>query len=109
MSMPGDVKGERDVPNIKWLAKDIGIIDGFLAATECNEYIRFSEEKRYEEAAVSTERGAVMIKDVRNNDRVLLDDPNLAGSLYLTLADVLPQRFDGDWRPVGLNERLRFY
>ena len=94
---------------IKWLAKDIGTIDGFLTATECDEYVRFSEQKRYEEAPVSSVRGAVMMKDVRNNDRVMLDDPKLAGSLYQTLADVLPQRYDGDWRPVGLNERLRFY
>jgi hypothetical protein len=63
------------MPTLKWLARDIGTISDFLSAEECDAHIRFSEDKRYEEATVSTERGQLMLKQLRNNDRVMLDDP----------------------------------
>ena len=97
------------MPEIRWLARNIGVIDGLLSAEACEDYIRFSEDRRYEEAPVSTDRGAVMIKDLRNNDRVMLDDPALSGKLFDLVRDIVPQRVQKKWRPVGLNERLRFY
>lgn len=97
------------MPTLKWLARDIGTIPDFLTAEECDAHIRFSEDKRYEEATISTHRGAIMMKSVRNNDRVMLDDPGFAGQLYRGLSPLLPQRFKKKWAPVGLNERLRFY
>ena len=97
------------MPEIRWLANNIEIIEDLLTSEACDDYIRFSEARRYEEAPVSTDRGAIMMKDLRNNDRVMLDDPKLSGQFYDRLAGALPPRFDKKWRPVGLNERLRFY
>jgi predicted 2-oxoglutarate/Fe(II)-dependent dioxygenase YbiX len=95
--------------NIKWLADDIGTISSFLSDAECDEYIAFSEAKGYEEAPVSTDQGMVMIKDVRNNDRVMLDDCGRSSLLYQRLSLQLPKRFKKKWEPVALNERLRLY
>lgn len=97
------------MPRIRWLARDVGTIENLLTSEACDDYIRLSEAHRYEEAPVSTDRGAVMIKDLRNNDRVMLDNPELAVKLYKLVADNAPQKFRKKWRPVGLNERFRFY
>ena len=96
-------------PICRWLARDIGIVAGFLSAAECEAYIQLGENIGYEEAPVSTAAGMVMIKDVRNNDRVMLDDPQRAAELWQRVRPFVPPRFKKKWQPVGLNERLRFY
>jgi hypothetical protein len=93
----------------RWLARDVGVIPGFLSPAECGAHIANSEAVGYGEAPVTTASGMIMIKDLRNNDRVMVDDPATAGWLYDRLAPVLPPRVNKKWRPCGLNERLRFY
>jgi hypothetical protein len=97
------------MPEIKWLSKSVGTIDDLLTSEACDEFVRFSEARRYEEAPITTDRGAVIMKDIRNNDRVMVDDVNLANQFFGLLVDLLPPRFQKKWRPVGLNERIRFY
>lgn len=58
----------------------------------------------YERATVTN----VVIEDVRNNERVLLDDAALAADRFHRAKDHLPAEFDGH-RLVGFNERWRFY
>jgi hypothetical protein len=70
---------------ITWRAKNIGSIEGFLSMTECDDYIRLGETAGFEGAPVSTPAGMVMMKDVRNNDRVMIDDPERAQVLYQSL------------------------
>src|SRR4051812_42572979 len=92
-----------------WREKDIGTIDDFFTSAECDEYIQFGEFKGFEEAPVTTGSGMVMMKDVRNNDRVMIDDVDRAQDLYRRLSDHLPPHFQKKWQPIGLNERLRLY
>jgi hypothetical protein len=94
---------------IRCRAKNIGTIEYFLSAAECEDYIRLGETVGFEEAPVSTASGMVMMKDVRNNDRVMVDDPRRAQDLYESLSSGLGPRFEKKWIPVGLNERLRIY
>lgn len=94
---------------IRWLAQDVGVVADFMSNEECDQYIQFSEQQGYEEAAVSTELGMVMMKDVRNNDRVIVDDSERAAMLYERVKEFVPIRFKKKWQPVGLNERLRLY
>ena len=49
-----------------------------------------------------------MRKDIRNNERVIVDDVDLAQSLFRTTRPLLPEEWYG-WELVGLNERFRFY
>ena len=58
----------------------------------------------YERATVAN----VVIEDVRNNERVLLDDAALAADLFHRAKDYLPAELDAH-RLVGFNERWRFY
>lgn len=87
---------------------DIFLIRDFFTPEECAEQIRLSEEAGYDDAPISTGRGAVVRKDVRNNDRVMIDDPTLAAVLYARAEPFLPPNFLV-WKPVGLNERFRYY
>lgn len=80
----------------------------FLSADECASYIRSSEQSGFEEAAIQTATGQELRKAVRNNDRIIFDDPQLAASVFARIAPYLPELF-GEWQLVGLNERFRFY
>jgi predicted 2-oxoglutarate/Fe(II)-dependent dioxygenase YbiX len=87
---------------------DIFVLRDFFTPEECGDHIRLSEEAGYDDAPISTGRGAVVRKDVRNNDRVMIDDPTLAAVLFARAEPFLPPNFLV-WKPVGLNERFRYY
>jgi len=93
----------------RWLANNIGTVPGFFSPEECAAHIALGERLGYEEAPVTTDSGAVFMKDVRNNDRVMLDDAARAVELWQHIAPFVPPRLQKKWQPVGLNERLRFY
>ncbi|WP_257166721.1 2OG-Fe(II) oxygenase [Bradyrhizobium sp. SRS-191] len=94
---------------IRWRAKNVGTISGFLSADECADYVRLGETIGFAEAPISTLDGMVMMKDVRNNERVMVDDQARALALYDRLSDHLAPRFLKKWTPCRLNERLRLY
>jgi hypothetical protein len=80
------------------------VIQDFLSSQECTALIRRSEGLTYEPGTV----GDMVMDDVRNNERVLLDDPALAADLFRRAEPFLPVEIDGHhlW---GFNERWRFY
>lgn len=75
----------------------------------CAALIAFAEQQGFDDAPVTTARGPRMMRDVRNNTRVMVDAPALAERLFGTLASLLPRELPEGWRLTGLNERLRFY
>jgi hypothetical protein len=79
------------------------VIHGFLSGEECDRLIARSESLGYEAATV----GDVLVTGFRNNSRVILDDPDLAASLWARARPFVPQV--GGWEAVGLNQRFRFY
>jgi hypothetical protein len=87
---------------------DLFVVHNFLSPEECAHYIALSESIGYGEAPITTTAGFVMRKDIRNNDRVILDDPQIASALWERLRPFFPERLQF-WVPVGLNERWRFY
>jgi prolyl 4-hydroxylase len=72
-------------------------------------------------APVSMAHGAVMRPEIRNNDRVIFDDVDLAASLFERARPFLPSTLQGDegprstgrrgaaWQAIGWNERFRGY
>lgn len=92
-----------------WIAQSVCTIDDFLSASECAALIARSETESYDVATVTTRVGAVRMLDLRNNDRVILDDPDYADMLWHRLKPMIPPTFHNVWRASGLNERLRFY
>jgi predicted 2-oxoglutarate/Fe(II)-dependent dioxygenase YbiX len=83
-------------------------LENFLSEQECLNYINMSEGIGYEDAMIITREGAKIIKEVRNNDRVIFDNQSLADTLFNKIKPFLPEQWEG-WQLVGLNERFRFY
>jgi hypothetical protein len=87
---------------------DLFVIHNFLSADECRQYIALSESTGYDDAPINSLGGPVMRKDIRNNDRAIIDDVQLALRFWSRLQPLLPERAQF-WVPIGLNERFRFY
>jgi len=83
-------------------------VDQFLNKAECQHYIEMGEQMGYQPSEVNLPIGSVRRTDIRNNDRVIFDDPCLAELLFARAAPLLPATL-GEWRLHGLNERFRFY
>jgi prolyl 4-hydroxylase len=79
-----------------------------LSEAECDALIRRVDALKPEAAPVTTSRGMVMMPSVRNNERVMFDDAQLAATLFERVRETLPRDIDGR-APVGANERLRCY
>lgn len=83
-------------------------VDNFFSEKECKEWIQKSEAKGYEEAKVSLGQQQVVMKGVRNNERLIYDSTELAIELWEKVKDFVPKEtYLG--RAIGLNERFRFY
>jgi len=86
-------------------------IPEFLSPAACDAWIALAESHGFEEAPITTFQGPVHMPEVRNNTRVMIDDVPRAESLWSRLAPYVTAEHESGacWRPVGLNERLRFY
>ena len=88
--------------------EDVFTVRGFLTPDECAAQIARAEAAGFGDAPISTFAGPVVDKEVRNNDRVVVDDPALAADLWDRLRPFVPPA-RGSWLAAGLNERLRYY
>ena len=84
------------------------VIREFLTPDECASFVAMSEHAGYEEATITTASGFVMAKDIRDNARLIVDNPSLALQWWQLAAGFLPPSI-GACRAVGFNERFRFY
>ncbi len=83
-------------------------IDGVLTPAECQALIARIEAAGPKIAPVSYPAGPVVDLGMRNNTRVMFDDPALAALLYARVVERLPATMSGGG-VVGANERLRCY
>lgn len=90
------------------LTPEIAVISNFLSEAECLQLINESEAEGYSEAPITTAHGPVMRKDIRNNSRLLRNDPELAAALFEKAKPFLPQNV-GNYTLCGVNELFRFY
>jgi predicted 2-oxoglutarate/Fe(II)-dependent dioxygenase YbiX len=87
---------------------NIFVVHDFLSPEECENFIRLTEERGYTDAPINTSFGPMVRKDVRNNERVMIDNFNLARQLWEKARLFIPSPLF-DVEAVGLNERFRFY
>ncbi|MEH2438527.1 MAG: 2OG-Fe(II) oxygenase [Nostoc sp.] len=90
------------------LGNEIFTLDNILSSKECAEYITLTENIGYTDAPINTIRGFEIRPDIRNNQRVILDDQERAFDLWQRVSSYIPSPI-GKWQAVGLNERFRFY
>lgn len=84
------------------------LLSNVLSPEECDYFIRRTEGHGFEAAPVTTGRGFAMIPEVRNNGRVMIDEPVRAAWLWGRVWRYLDEHY-GSFRAVGLNERFRYY
>jgi hypothetical protein len=88
---------------------DIFLIHDFLSPQECDSFIARSEQAGYADAPLTTADGPVINKGVRDNRRLMVDDPDLARSLYERARPFLPAVVERRWEVSSFNERWRYY
>jgi hypothetical protein len=95
---------------MEWLLEDqVFVLRGFLDAEECREQTRITEGEGYTPAGLTVGPDEyIAVPEVRNNDRVIRDDPALAERLWTRARPHLPAELD-EWQAVSLNERFRYY
>jgi len=90
------------------ITEQIFTIDNFWSKSECLSFIAKSELIGYEAAKVGNDNLQIVVAEVRNNERVIYKDLELAISLWQRLQLLVPSKI-GNSVAVGLNELFRFY
>lgn len=83
-------------------------IRDFLSPEECAGHIAIAEDHGFDVAPITTSAGFVVVKGVRDNERVMIDHLGLAADLWERVREFIPSPLFG-WDAVGLNERFRYY
>jgi hypothetical protein len=104
-----------------WFNDYVFTVTEFLSAEECDQYIRISEDIGYEDALVtfaedngtggamsSRKVGEMRLPQVRNNQRVIFKNTDIADFLWERASDFVPTEHEGR-TAIGCNEMLRFY
>jgi hypothetical protein len=92
----------------RFYSDEVFTVSEFLTPAECDAYVVVAEGEGFTDAPITTTRGPVLLPEVRDNTRVMIDDVVRAAELWVRAADWVPKRL-GLWQAVGVNERLRFY
>ncbi len=79
-----------------------------MTPDECAQLIAKIESLGPKVATINTRAGTVVDRDVRNNDRVIFDDQELADRILARIGDKAPETIHG-MELVGANERFRCY
>jgi hypothetical protein len=90
------------------LHPQIFLIENFLSNEECDHYIELTQDKVFEEAKINMRGRQLMNKGVRNNDRLMIFDKDLAETLFKKAVEFLPL-IHQDYKILDFNEMLRIY
>lgn len=90
------------------LHQEIFLLENFLTNEECDHYIEMTKDKVFEEAKISMQGRQVMSKGIRNNDRLMVFDNELAKKLFERAAGFLPQTHE-NYTISDFNEMFRIY
>jgi len=97
---------------LKILRPGIAQISNVLSKSECSNLIRFGEFIGFQNAAVRTNNGQKMMTDLRNNERIIFTDPNLANELWNRVkqdAKYFKSTSTNNLPPIKLNDYFRIY
>ena len=86
---------------------NIFVVKNFASHKYCDAMIEKIEAAGFSEATINGFGGAYINKGVRNNDRVIVDEPETAALLWSSLEQFVPPKENA--KAVGLNERFRYY
>lgn len=90
------------------LHPQIFLIEDFLSPDACDEYIAMAQGKVFEEAKINMHGKQLMSKGIRNNDRLMVFDNDLAEDLFNKAVEFLPLHHE-DYKLKDFNEMFRVY
>lgn len=96
------------MPTLKHITAAVFTVADFLTREECRRFIAQAEAAGFGDAPINSALGVQVVKEVRNNERVILDDAELATQLWERVREYVPQNLSG-FEAIGVNERFRFY
>jgi len=100
-------KHDVPLPNKQDSGKLAFILLNVFTPEECQQWIQITEERGYSAALLNLGKEQVLVTDVRNNDRCMIDDVDMAQKIFERIQTYLPKVWK-NCQLVGLNERLRF-
>ena len=77
--------------NSSQLAPGIFTVEAFLTSSECDALIWRAEVQGFEKAAIATSGSHKVEPKTRNNDRVIIDDPQLASAFWTRIGEFTPR------------------
>lgn len=83
-------------------------ISEFADTAFCNRVIDRANALGFEPATITSENGTLVTPEIRNNDRVIFDDVDFAGEIWLRVSPHFRKPFKG-LTATGINERFRVY
>jgi len=93
---------------LKKLDAGIYTIEEGVTQEHCRELIQMAEGLGFVEAPIGTMAHTMTLKGIRNNARIIWDNPAFAKRFWELLAPYsLPSYFGA--KPIGVNERFRLY
>jgi hypothetical protein len=100
-------KHDVPLPNKQDFGKLAFILLNVFTPEECQQWIQMTEERGYSAALLNLGKEQVLVTDLRNNDRCMIDDVDMAQKIFERIQTYLPKVWK-NCQLVGLNERLRF-
>ena len=92
--------------NRRDLTRNVFLVENAYTEQECLSLIAESETHAYHPAPIAQ---VLIVPEIRNNTRVMFDDPRLAATILERLRPHLPEQVEPGWHLQGINERIRFY
>ena len=93
----------------KLFKNNIMVLPNILSKSECKNLIIIGKQIGFKEAKVKTKDGQKMLKKIRNNERVMFTDTNLADVLFQRINPYLDELHVNNQIPVSLNDYFRIY
>ena len=85
------------------------VVKNFFKTDECDALIKQAEDVGFSDAPVTVAQGVhVMLKDVRDNTRVIVDNPSFLAEFEDALQNIVPPSYK-EYKYLGVNSRFRFY
>ena len=100
-------KHDISLPNQEDAGKLAFILLNVFTPEECQQWIEMTEERGYSPALINLGARQALMTDLRNNDRCMIDDVDMAKKIFERIKEYLPKTWKSHTL-VGLNERLRF-
>lgn len=92
--------------NKRQLSQSVFVLENAYSPEECRDLIAQSETHAYHAAPVAQ---VFILPEIRNNTRVMFDDPIQAAGIFERIRSHLPFEVEPGWQLHSVNERIRFY